>query len=87
MLKSFLLFPQTDQQQASVMSEEERGQLLRHLKEKWAVVNAAYQKLGFVLDVESKVKRREAMEAQLAEIEKDIKILEKGDMVMVVHEY
>ena len=69
------------------MSQDERGQLLRHLKEKWAVMNAAYQRLGFVLDIESKVKRREAMEAQLAEIERDIKTLEKGDLVMVVHEY
>jgi hypothetical protein len=46
---------QTDQQGAVVMSEEERKQLLRHLKEKWATLNASYQKIGFVLDIESKV--------------------------------
>lgn len=66
------------------MSEAERADLLHHLKLKWAAVNAEYQKLGFVMDIESKIKRHEAMEAQLAEIEKDIKTLDRGDMVLIV---
>lgn len=33
------------------MSEDERGELLRHLKIKWAAVNVEYQKLGFVMDI------------------------------------
>jgi hypothetical protein len=33
---------------------------------------------------DSKIKRREAMERQLAEIEKDIRTLERGDMVLIV---
>lgn len=33
---------------------------------------------------DSKIKRREAMERQLAEIEKDIRTLERGDIVLVV---
>lgn len=45
---------------------------------------AEYQKLGFVMDIGSKVKRHEAMEAQLAEIERDIRTLEAGDVVLVV---
>jgi hypothetical protein len=38
------------------MAPEERSELLMHLKAKWASVNAAYLKLGFVLDVESQVR-------------------------------
>lgn len=34
----------------------------------------------------AQVKRREAMEAALAEIEGDIKTLERGQVVLVVHE-
>jgi hypothetical protein len=45
---------------------------------------AEYQKLGFVMDIGSKIKRHEAMEAQLAEIERDIRTLEAGDVVLVV---
>lgn len=45
---------------------------------------AEYQKLGFVMDIQSKVQRHEAMEATLAEIEADIRTLEAGDVVLVV---
>lgn len=68
------------------MSEAERADLLRHLKLKWAAVNAQYQQLGFVMDIESKIKRHEAYEAQLAEIESDIRLLERGDVLLVVQD-
>jgi hypothetical protein len=67
------------------MCAEERAELLAHLKAKWATVNAAYLKLGFVLDIESKIKRKEALEAELAGIEADIRRLGRGDVVLVVH--
>ncbi len=50
-------FLQDDTAAVTAMTEEERQQLLRHLKSKWAVVNAAYQKLGFVMDLASQVSR------------------------------
>lgn len=37
-----------------------------------------------VVLADSKIKRREAMEQQLASIEKDIRTLERGDVVLVV---
>lgn len=37
-----------------------------------------------VILADSKIKRREAMERQLAEIEKDIRTLERGDVVLIV---
>lgn len=77
---------QDDSDRVQPMSEHERQDLLRHLKDKWATMNATYQKIGFVLDIESKIKRKEELEAQLAEIEKDIKTLERGDVVLIVHE-
>lgn len=43
--------PQDNQPAAAPMSDGERGELLRHLKVKWASVNVEYQKLGFVMDI------------------------------------
>lgn len=36
------------------------------------------------VSADSKIKRREAMERQLADIEKDIRTLERSDLVLVV---
>lgn len=36
------------------ISREERDQILRHLKLKWASVNTAYQKMTFTLDTPAK---------------------------------
>lgn len=43
--------PQDNQPAAAPMSDGEQGELLRHLKVKWASVNVEYQKLGFVMDI------------------------------------
>ncbi|KAI8463660.1 MAG: flagellar associated protein [Monoraphidium minutum] len=75
-----------DDSEAAPMAEEERAELLAHLKHKWAAVNAAYLKTGFVLDIESKIKRKEALERELAAIEADIKLLQRGDVVMVLRD-
>ena len=56
------------------------------LQAKWAAVNAAYLKLGFVLDIESKITRKEAYEKDLAQIEADIKRLSRGDVILVVRD-
>jgi hypothetical protein len=66
------------------MSSSERQELLRHLKVKWATVNTAYQKLPFSLDTPAKQKRKEKFEQQLTEIEKDIRLLEHGDSILVL---
>jgi hypothetical protein len=47
----FVMALQDNQPTAAPMSDEERGELLRHLKIKWASVNVEYQKLGFVMDI------------------------------------
>jgi len=66
------------------ISHDERAQMLKHLKLKWASVNAAYQKLTFTLDTPAKTKRKEEYERQLTEIEKDIRMMEKGEHLLVV---
>jgi DTW domain-containing protein YfiP len=48
-----------------------------------ASLSGAFATLCVIL-ADSKIKRREAMERQLAEIEKDIRTLERGDVVLIV---
>ena len=39
------------------LSEDERAELLGHLKAKWAQLNTAFQKLPFMVDTPAKVRR------------------------------
>ena len=66
------------------MSEEERQDLLLHLKSKWEEVNSVYQKMTFTLDTPAKQKRKENYEQTLSQIEKDILKLEKGHIYIAV---
>ena len=60
-----------------VLSESERDRLLAGLKANWEAVNKEYQTLSFTLDTPAKKKRKEDYEAQLEQIENDIKKLSK----------
>lgn len=75
--------PRQDQQ-VTQLDGAERQQLLRHLKTKWASINTAYQKLSFVCDSDMKKHRKEELERMLGEIERDVKVLERGEMILVV---
>jgi len=70
-----------------LMDEDEKLSLIFDLKTKWDAVNKEYQKHSTLslasLDTIGKVKRKEAFEAQLAQIEKDIEKLSKP--VLWVH--
>lgn len=66
------------------LDPEERAQLIHHLKIKWSSVNTAYQKVPLTLDTLLKKKRKEEREQQLTEIERDIKLLEQGEVVLVM---
>ncbi len=68
------------------LPEEERQDLLRALKTKWAAVNAAYQRLPFSLDTPAKQKRKEGYERQLTDIEKDIRTLSRSETVLVMQD-
>ncbi|CCI43503.1 unnamed protein product [Albugo candida] len=66
------------------LDEHERQQLVNALKAKWDNVNAKYQKLchNVVFDTLGKVRRKETLEKELTQLEKDIDLLEKGPVVI-----
>lgn len=70
----------------SQLSPDDRQQLIRHLKAKWGSVNTAYQGLSLTVDTAMKKIRKEAMERELAEIERDIRTLERGEVVLIVED-
>jgi hypothetical protein len=65
------------QDTVDVLSESERERLLAGLKANWEAVNKEYQTLSFTLDTPAKKKRKEDYEAQLEQIENDIKRLSR----------
>ena len=84
------LFAQRQQEEAATqsirpMSEDERDELLYDMKVKWGKLNEAYGKLSFTLDVPSHMRRKEELEAEMTQLEKDIKTLQ-GRQVVVVDE-
>lgn len=66
------------------IDERERMELLDALKAKWDHVNAKYQKLchNVVFDTLGKVRRKETFEKELDQLEKDIELLQKGQIVV-----
>lgn len=67
------------------LSEEDRMELLRRLKTKWGVLNAAFQKLPLQLDTPSKQRRKEHLETELAQTEADIQLLQLRPTVLVLY--
>jgi hypothetical protein len=65
------------------MSEDERDELLYELKMKWAKLNKAYGGLSFSLDVPSHQRRKESLEKEMTQLEKDIKSLQGRQVVVV----
>lgn len=66
------------------MDEDERDDLINALKAKWDHVNKQYQKMGHIVvfDTQGKVRRKETLENQLTQIEKDINLLERGQVLI-----
>ena len=76
--------PMESHTHVSQLSAEDRAGLILHLKRKWGKVNSAYQGFSLAVDNEQKKLRKEDLERQLSEIERDIKTLERGETVLVV---
>ena len=68
-----------------IMPESERKSLVKSLKEKWERVNSDYQHITHmtVLDTLSKVRRKEMFEKELAQIEKDMDLLERKEDIYI----
>ena len=71
-------------QTGEIMSEAERDALVDQLKTKWDAVNAKYQKISHIvkLDTIGKVRRKETLENELTQLEKDIQRLERRQVVV-----
>jgi len=65
------------------MTNAESEDLIQELKQKWQKVNEAYQKLPFTLDTPMRKIRKETYEAELTQLEKDIKTLDKKNILVV----
>merc|ERR1719326_625319 len=68
------------------LPQSERNDLLRKLKMKWGEVNKRYQKIAHntLLDTIGKVKRKEILEKELSQLEKDIKLLSSKRQIIIV---
>ncbi|BDA45687.1 probable Enkurin [Coccomyxa sp. Obi] len=78
------LAAQEQDEQAQELPQEEKEQLIRMLKLKWQQINSDFLKLPFDLDTPAKKKRKELYEAQLQQIEKDIRLLERSEKLIVM---
>lgn len=67
------------------LPNEERLQLIEQLKTKWDTVNAQYQRICHMvnLDTIGKVRRKEQLEIELRQIEQDIERLEHNPQIFV----
>lgn len=63
---------EANDEDAELIDVSERENMLAGLKENWKRVNKAYQMLPFVLDTPAKIRRKEELEVQLDQLEKDI---------------
>lgn len=70
---------QKEESPVRLMTEEEKQVLIKGLKAKWETVNHDYQAITHItkLDTVGKIKKKESMEAELGQIEKDIARLNK----------
>lgn len=69
------------------MSDFERQDLILALKDKWDAVNARYQKITHLvqLDNNCQIRRKEQLEAELRTLETDIKYLSQPGALLVKH--
>lgn len=65
------------------MPEEERQHLLNGLKANHSVLQKAYLGLSVIVDTIPKKEKKQAMERQLADLERDIAMLERHTTVYV----
>lgn len=65
------------------MTEEERGAILDGLKANWEDAHDLYQGLSVVTDTAPKRYRKERLEAQMKQLERDIELFEKHKIIYI----
>lgn len=63
------------------LSDEERYSILAGLKENWEMLHHEYQGLSVVTDTAPKKNRKERMEAEMKQLERDIELIEKHRVI------
>ena len=69
--------------QMQKMSPEERESILEGLKQNWEKLHHEYQGLSVVTDTPAKKARKERMEAEMKQLEKDIELIERHPVIYI----
>ncbi|KAK3587935.1 hypothetical protein CHS0354_014450 [Potamilus streckersoni] len=67
------------------LSEEERQFMLAGLKKNWEEIHDQYQGLSVVTDTAPKKNRKERMEAEMKQLERDIESIEKHKIIYIAN--
>ena len=62
------------------ISASDKASILAGLKEKWEELHHQYQGISVMTDTAPKKNRKERLEAQMSNLERDIDLLERGDL-------
>lgn len=74
------------QGQMEQVRESERDMLLAGLKANWDQLHHQYQGLSVIADTAPKKARKERMEAQMKQLERDIEMVEKHKVIYIAEE-
>lgn len=72
--------------QMEQVEEEQRAELLKGLKKNWEELHHQYQGLSVVTDTVSKKARKERMEAEMKQLERDIDVIEHHKVIYIAQE-
>ena len=75
------------QGQMEQVQEEQRAELLKGLKKNWEELHHQYQGLSVVTDTVSKKARKERMEAEMKQLERDIDVIEHHRVIYIAQEH
>lgn len=67
------------------LTHDERQHILDGLKENWRVIHDQYQGLSVVTDTAPKKNRKERMEAEMKQLERDIESIEKHKVIYIAN--
>lgn len=78
-------FEQQQQEEIDILDDEDRLNLIHALKTKWDYVNSKYQKICHRVSIDSlgDIKRKEAQEAELQQLEDDIERLSRPGPIYI----
>ena len=75
------------QGQMQQVVETERVELLEGLKKNWEELHHQYQGLSVITDTASKRARKERMEAEMKQLERDIDLIERHKVLYIAQEH